>query len=152
MITINLQRLELRIVADPESLAAIVETALAGLRSDVAQLRTEVRDLKGATMTAFERLTQEVTETRGVITSLKTLIEKLAEYIRANSNDPAKLEALADSLNAGQEEAMAAIAANPVPGEVIGEPEPGGGSGEPEPGGGSGEPEPGGGSGEPETT
>lgn len=119
MITINLQRLELRIVADPETLAAIVEKAIEGLRSDVAQLRTEVRDLKGATMTAFERLTNEVTETRGAIASMKALLQGLSDYIKANSNDPAKLEALADSLQAGQDEAAAAIAANPVPGEVV---------------------------------
>jgi len=93
-------------------------------------------------MNAMDRITQEVTETRGAIASLKALLVKLSDYIKANSNDPGKLEALADSLQAGQDEVAQAIADNPVPGEVIGEPEPEpGGGGEEEGGGGSGEPE-----------
>jgi len=121
----------IRVVLEPD---AQTLAELKGLRSDVASLRTQILTNQGATMTAFERLTQEVTETRGIIASSNALLAGLSAYIRANVSDQAALNALADSLDTGQAEAAAAIAANPIPGEVVVEPPPPpeGGTGEPE--------------------
>lgn len=114
---------------DPQMLAE-----LTGLRSDVASLRAAILTNQGATMTAFERLTGEVAETRGAIASLRTLTAGLSAYIRANVTDQAALNALADSLDQGQGEIAQAITENPIPGEVVENPPPPpeGGSGEPE--------------------
>ena len=65
------------------------------------------------TMSAeLDRLTTEVAETKTAIDSALTLIAGLADQIRALKDDPAKLAALADELDAKQAEIAAAVAAN----------------------------------------
>jgi uncharacterized coiled-coil protein SlyX len=72
---------------------------------------------------ALDRLTAEVTETNTAIDSVLTLVAGLAEQIRENAEDPAKLNALADELDAKQQAIAAAIAANtPTPPEPPVEP------------------------------
>lgn len=70
----------------------------------------------------IEDLTAEVQETKGIMQSAKTLIEGFAEALKNAGTNPAKLKALRDDLNAGSEDLAAALAANPLPGEVIEEP------------------------------
>lgn len=67
----------------------------------------------------IEDLTAEVQETKGIMSSAKTLIEGFAAALAAAGTNPAKLKALRDDLNAGSEELATALAANPLPGEVI---------------------------------
>lgn len=70
----------------------------------------------------LENLTTEVAETKGIMASAKVLIEGFAAALAAAGTDPVKLKALKDDLNAGSEDLAAAIAANPLPGEVVEEP------------------------------
>ena len=66
---------------------------------------------------AVARLETEVEETRGAVDSATVLIQGLADYIRANSADPAALIAMSDKLDADQAAIAAAVAANPLPEE-----------------------------------
>ena len=61
---------------------------------------------------AMDRITREVQETRDAQQAAVTLIGNLAQQIRDNVGDPAALEALADSLDQGQQELGAAVVAN----------------------------------------
>lgn len=64
----------------------------------------------------LERLTAEVAENTEVIASAVTLIEGLAEEIRNNAANPAKLNELADKLDAQSNALAAAVTANtPTP-------------------------------------
>ena len=67
----------------------------------------------------LDDLTTEVTETKGIMSSAKVLIEGFAAALSAAGTDPAKLAALLGELNTGSDELAAAIAANPLPGEII---------------------------------
>lgn len=67
-------------------------------------------------MADLSRLTQEVSENTAVINSAITLINGLAEQIRALSTDPAALNALADQLDA-QSNALASAVAENTPAE-----------------------------------
>lgn len=72
------------------------------------------------TMSAeLDRLTTEVEETKGAVASATALIQGLADFIRNNASDPAALKRMADSLDADQASIGEAMAANPLPGEVI---------------------------------
>lgn len=62
--------------------------------------------------TALTKITNEVTETKGIIQSAVTLIEGLAGQIRDLKDDPAALDALADSLDSDSSALAAAVAAN----------------------------------------
>ncbi|MDQ6892181.1 MAG: hypothetical protein M3167_06190 [Acidobacteriota bacterium] len=63
-------------------------------------------------MKQLDDLTAEVAENTKVEESAKTLIEGLAEQIKAAGTDPAKLQALTDSLTASKADLAAAITAN----------------------------------------
>jgi chromosome segregation ATPase len=67
----------------------------------------------------IEDLTAEVSETKGIMLSAKTLIEGFAAALEAAGTDKVKLKALKDDLNAGSEDLAAALTANPLPGEVV---------------------------------
>jgi len=65
---------------------------------------------------AMDRLTSEVAENSTAVDSVLALVEGLAQQIRDNAEDPAKLNALADELDAKQQAIAAAVAANtPAP-------------------------------------
>lgn len=73
---------------------------------------------------ALDRLESEVLETTDVVDSAITLIQGLAQQIRDAVDDPEKLNALADALDAKQTELAQAITDNtpstdptPTPGE-----------------------------------
>ena len=63
----------------------------------------------------LDRLTTEVAETKTVIDSAITLLSGLSAQIRALKDDPAKLAALADDLDAKQQELAAAVTVNTTP-------------------------------------
>lgn len=65
----------------------------------------------------LDRLTNEVSETRGALQSAIVLIQgfKAALDAAIAAGNPAALEALSDSLDEGQAELAAAVAANPLP-------------------------------------
>ncbi len=63
----------------------------------------------------LDRLTTEVAETRNVVDSAILLIKSLADQIRDNADDPAALNALADTLDAQQADLAEAVAANTMP-------------------------------------
>lgn len=67
----------------------------------------------------LEALAAEVEESKGIMISAKTLIEGIAQKLEEAGTDKVKLTELKDSLNSGSEELAAAIAANPLPGEVV---------------------------------
>ncbi len=64
---------------------------------------------------AMLKLQTEVEETQGAVNSAVTLIQGLADFIRANSANPAALLDLANKLDADQAAIAAAVDANPVP-------------------------------------
>ena len=65
---------------------------------------------------ALDKITAEVTETKGIIQSAVALIEGLAQQIRDMKDDPAALDALADSLDTDSKALADAVAANsPAP-------------------------------------
>lgn len=70
-----------------------------------------IKKLEGK-MEELERLTTEVTEVKTIAKSAVVLIEGIAEQIRLFKDQPAKLAALADSLDATSTELAAAVAAN----------------------------------------
>lgn len=70
---------------------------------------------------ALDRLTAEVAETRSANASILALVAGLSQQIRDNAEDPAKLNALADSLDEGQAELAAAVTANTPAADVADE-------------------------------
>lgn len=60
----------------------------------------------------LDKILEKVTAQKGVIDSTKTLLEHLAGEIRAGANDPAKMQAIADAIDANTQEAADAVAAN----------------------------------------
>ena len=60
----------------------------------------------------LDRLTTEVEETKTAVDSVLALVTGLADQIRALKDDPVRLEALADELDAKQQAIAAAVAAN----------------------------------------
>ena len=60
----------------------------------------------------FSRLEQEVTENSTVIGSAITLLNGLAAQLREFANDPAKINSLADQLDAQSNALAEAVAAN----------------------------------------
>jgi ABC-type transporter Mla subunit MlaD len=61
---------------------------------------------------ALDRLTNEVAETKTAVDSVLTLVDGLADQIRALKDDPAKLAALADELDANQADIAAKVLQN----------------------------------------
>jgi hypothetical protein len=73
-----------------------------------------------AYMTAeFDVLTAAVTDVSGAVDSVLTLVTGLSAYIKAHANDPAALLAFAKDLETKKDAIVAAVAANPVPGDEI---------------------------------
>lgn len=65
----------------------------------------------------FDKILAEVTETRGAIKSLIALVSKFAAALKANKDDPAEVAKLVEEFDAGQAEIVAALQANPAPGD-----------------------------------
>lgn len=63
----------------------------------------------------LDRLTTEVEETKTAVDSVLALVTGLADQIRALKDDPAKLAALADELDAKQQAIAAAVTENTNP-------------------------------------
>jgi len=82
---------------------------------DLPAMVQQVLQQQGVLMTALERLTEEVEQSRTVAESAKALIVGLAEQLRQASTDPAAINTLADRLDAQQALLAAAIEANQVP-------------------------------------
>ncbi len=61
---------------------------------------------------SLDRLTTEVAETKSAVDSVLTLVDGLADQIRALKDDPAKLEELANELDAKQAEIAAKVLEN----------------------------------------
>jgi chromosome segregation ATPase len=61
---------------------------------------------------AFDRLSQEVTETKTAVGSVLALVDGLADQIRELKDDPAKLEELANTLDAQQQLIAAKVLEN----------------------------------------
>jgi chromosome segregation ATPase len=83
-------------------------------------LRASVREEERDTMAQrdIDKLKAQVEKNGSVTQSAVTLITGLAEQIRAAQDDPAELEALANSLNQQAENLAAAVTANtPAPQE-----------------------------------
>jgi hypothetical protein len=68
-----------------------------------------------ATNDAVDRIVKEAAETSGVIDSAVVVLKDVAQLIRDNVNNAAKLTAAADSLDAKAAELAAAIATEPTP-------------------------------------
>jgi uncharacterized protein YoxC len=69
--------------------------------------------MQGEAMSAaLDRLTEEVNQTSTAVDSVLALVGGLADQIRALQDDPAKLAALADELDAKQAAIADAVAAN----------------------------------------
>lgn len=79
-------------------------------RSLILILKTERKEIMD-----LDQLLAKVTEQKGTADSTKALLEGLSAYIHANSNDPAKMAAIATALDENNTEILNAIAANPVP-------------------------------------
>lgn len=63
----------------------------------------------------LDRIETEVTEMSGAVDSATALLEKLAQLIRDNAGDPARLKKIADDLDAKGGELAAAVVANDLP-------------------------------------
>jgi len=63
----------------------------------------------------LDRLTASVAKEEGQTASLIKLVGDLADLLRAKANDPAAINALADSLDADAQKVADAVAANPLP-------------------------------------
>lgn len=65
----------------------------------------------------LDRLTTEVSETRGAVQSAIVLIQGFSQALKdaIASGDPAKLTALADDLDQTQTDLAKAVAENPLP-------------------------------------
>jgi hypothetical protein len=102
-----------------------------GLNEELQHMHREIRAIKRGIMTILDRLQEinleegsimrsgelqklqdQVAANNDLIGSAVTLIGGLAEQLRAAKDDPAAIEALADSLKASDEGLAAALAAN----------------------------------------
>lgn len=61
---------------------------------------------------ALDRITEEVEQTKTAVDSVLQLVSGMAEQIRELKDDPAALEALANELDAKQQEIADAVSAN----------------------------------------
>ena len=100
-----------------------VEISITGMEHVIRSLdrivELQAKILKRMEMMADElaNLTQEVTETEGVVASAVALLTGLSEYIKVHASDPAALTALAARLDTQKAQLAAAVAANPLPEE-----------------------------------
>lgn len=79
---------------------------------EVARLLGAIERKLDPMSAALDRLTKEVAETKDATQSAIKLIDGLADQIRSLKDDPAKLEALADELDAQQAEIAAKVTEN----------------------------------------
>lgn len=70
--------------------------------------------------TELDRLTQSVARITEQDDSIITLVQGLAQQIRDNANNPAALNALADSLDADSQKVADAVTANTIPPPAVG--------------------------------
>ncbi len=70
-------------------------------------------------MNPMEAINAAVDKEKGATASARALLAGLSAYIVAHATDPAALQALATALTADADETLAAIASNPVPGDVV---------------------------------
>lgn len=70
-------------------------------------------------MNPLQPITDAVTAVDGASDSIIALCAGLSAYIAAHKTDPAALQALADNLTAKSAAIVAAVAANPVPGDAV---------------------------------
>lgn len=70
-------------------------------------------------MNPMDEINAAVTKEKGATASCRTLFAKFTAYITAHAGDPVAMKALADGLNSDADDTLAAIAANPVPGDVV---------------------------------
>ena len=112
-----------------------------GLNEELQHIHREIREIKRGIMTILDRLQEinleegsnmseelqklqdQVAANNDLIGSAVTLIGGLAEQLQAAKDDPAAIEALANSLKASDEGLAAALAANTpaAPAEAPGE-------------------------------
>ena len=88
---------------------------IADLKKEVVELKQGIQTLIGKVIkmsAQLDKLTQEVSETNTVIDSAIALLSSLSDQIRNLKDDPAKLEQLANDLDAKQTELANAVAAN----------------------------------------
>lgn len=73
------------------------------------ELLHNIKERLEAMSTELDRLTTEVAEIKTVTKSAAALLRRLATIIRDNANNPAALTALADELNAEEQDLAAAV-------------------------------------------
>lgn len=101
---IKIKHLHLRVNVDNEEVKAL----LSDIKKTLIKMGEELQSL-----------TTEVQETKGIMASAKALIVGFAQKLEEAGTDKAKLTALKEELNSGSEELATAMAANPLPGEVV---------------------------------
>jgi hypothetical protein len=84
----------------------------------LAQKEKEMANLKEA----IAKIKEEVTQTRGVIASLRTEREGLLALVEEHKNDAAELQKVIDEFTKMNDEFDEAIAENPEDGEVVFDP------------------------------
>ncbi len=70
-------------------------------------------------MNPLDVLTQAVNDETGAADSIIALVGGLSDYIRSHATDAAAMTALADTLTAKKQAILDAVAANPIPGEMM---------------------------------
>jgi hypothetical protein len=70
-------------------------------------------------MNPMEAINAAVEKEKGATASARALLSGLSAYIVAHASDPAALQALATALTTDADDTLTAIAANPVPGDVV---------------------------------
>lgn len=103
-------RLDIYIHFDPIQIGGLdeVKTTLDQIMAAVRVLQERIMDMTAELTT----LQDQVTETLSVEQSAIILIQGLADQIAAIKDDPAAIQALADSLHAKSDELAAAVIAN----------------------------------------
>jgi uncharacterized protein (UPF0264 family) len=89
-------------------------TSLRRRKSHADPLRLILEGMKKMSA-ELDRLTAAVAAEKTADASILALVKGLSDQLRAAATDPAKITALADSLDADQAEIAAAVAANATP-------------------------------------
>lgn len=92
--------------------AGIVEVLNEELIPDLARLTQEFDEQRSNMSVKFDTLRTEVSETKTVMGSAKTLIEGLSQRIKDADGDPVELKAITDDLDGSTNDLAAAVAAN----------------------------------------
>lgn len=70
-------------------------------------------------MNPIEQLNAAIEKEKGAAASIRTALAQFSAYVASHITDPVALQALVDALNTDADSTLAAIAANPVPGDVV---------------------------------